>query len=618
MSFLLGLGVVTTSRARTIYVDDDGPADFNTIQAAINDANDGDVIVVKPGRYTGDGNRNIDYHGKAITVRSVEPNDIQTVAVTIIDCNGTVDPDRRRGFYFHNDEGPDSVLDGLTITNGAAYFGGGIWCDSSPTVSNCIISNNKAVYGNCVWGPCPSDGGGMACRDCDGRPRIINCRFISNWASGMGGALAVFAASPRVTDCSFTANSADRGGAIASTYGSATFIGCTFNANSAGVCGGGMYTTGMDTGLVEKRRLINCLFSGNSAEEAGGAAYVDGSHLAFANCTFAGNWAPHGSGMTCYSWRSWSQKVYPGKVDITNCIFWNHSDEILNDDGSTIALTFGNVQGGRTEIYDPCEGLLWGVGNVDVEPYFVRRGYWADVSDSNVTAEPNDPNAVWFEGDYHLRSQADRWDLSSRSWVKDDLTSPCIDAGDPMNPIGLEPFPNGGIVNMGAYGGTAEASESYFGEPVCEIRHGRIAGDINGDCKVDHTDLATMALHWLGAYRLPAPSPPPEVGIGEPRNGQVVGINHPNEPIVIKAGGRDPDGWIMKVEFFIDGSEVDVAIGKIGEDTDSTDGWQIGWVWWGKWGHYPEGWYTLTVKATDDSGVTASSRPVRFYVHGPK
>ncbi|MHC4643702.1 MAG: hypothetical protein ACYS32_18830, partial [Planctomycetota bacterium] len=69
-----------------------------------------------------------------------------------------------------------------------------------------------------------------------------------------------------------------------------------------------------------------------------------------------------------------------------------------------------------------------------------------------------------------------------------------IDAGDPAIPIGLEPFPNGGIINMGAYGGTAEASKSYFGEPVCEII---VAGDINGDCIVNSVDFALMAAHWL-------------------------------------------------------------------------------------------------------------------------
>jgi len=114
----------------------------------------------------------------------------------------------------------------------------------------------------------------------------------------------------------------------------------------------------------------------------------------------------------------------------------------------------------------------YGTGNIDGDPCFV------------------DPNGR----DYHLLSQAGRWDTCSGNWVQDDLTSPCVDAGDPADPIGHEPFPSGGRINMGAYGGTAEASKSYFGEPVCRTI---VAGDINGDCQVDLADFAILAGHWL-------------------------------------------------------------------------------------------------------------------------
>ena len=63
-----------------------------------------------------------------------------------------------------------------------------------------------------------------------------------------------------------------------------------------------------------------------------------------------------------------------------------------------------------------------------------------------------------------------------------------------MSPIGPEPFPNGGIINMGAYGGTTEASKSYFDKPPCEII---VAGDINGDCEINFKDFTFIALHWL-------------------------------------------------------------------------------------------------------------------------
>ncbi len=113
-----------------------------------------------------------------------------------------------------------------------------------------------------------------------------------------------------------------------------------------------------------------------------------------------------------------------------------------------------------------------GAGNINAEAYFV------------------DPD----NGDYHLRSQAGRADLNLRTWVLDDSTSPCIDAGNMADPIAFEPFPNGGIRNMGAYAGTSQASKSYFAAPPCETI---VAGDINGDCNVDFKDFAIMAFHWL-------------------------------------------------------------------------------------------------------------------------
>ena len=144
--------------------------------------------------------------------------------------------------------------------------------------------------------------------------------------------------------------------------------------------------------------------------------------------------------------------------------------------------------------YSNIQGCWEGIGNIDNDPCFVDPGHWGHEDDLSTVVEPNNPKAVWVNGDYHLKSQAGRYDPNAETWVKDDITSPCIDAGDMGSPIGHEPFPNGGIINMGAYGGTAEASKSYFGEPVCETI---VAGDINGDCKVDFADFAIMALHWL-------------------------------------------------------------------------------------------------------------------------
>jgi hypothetical protein len=172
-----------------------------------------------------------------------------------------------------------------------------------------------------------------------------------------------------------------------------------------------------------------------------------------------------------------------GTATVVNCIIWNcpqpitltdSSNTQIQDRGSHVTISYCDIEGGRDaiSISGSYSTVTWQQGNIDTDPQFV------------------DPN----NNDYHLKSQAGRWDAISESWVEDDNTSPCIDAGEPTSPIGYEPFPNGGVINMGAYGGTAEASKSYFGEPVCETI---VAGDINGDCRVDFVDFQLLAYHWL-------------------------------------------------------------------------------------------------------------------------
>ena len=121
--------------------------DPNTkIQDVIDDPNvlDGDSIILAPGIY----HENIDFKGKAITLRSADPHDPNVVAATIIDGSqaGSV-------VYFDNGEDPNSVISGVTIRNGEGTFGGGISCSSSsPSIFNClIISNLSYGYGGGIF-----------------------------------------------------------------------------------------------------------------------------------------------------------------------------------------------------------------------------------------------------------------------------------------------------------------------------------------------------------------------------------------------------------------------------------------------------------------------------------
>jgi hypothetical protein len=118
--------------------------------------------------------------------------------------------------------------------------------------------------------------------------------------------------------------------------------------------------------------------------------------------------------------------------------------EVLADGNGVPSIQYCNVRG------------AWpGLGNIDGDPLFARPGRF------HPNDTPDDPqDDIWLGGDYHLKSRASRWDPTAATWVQDDLTSPCIDAGDPAAPTAHEPPPNGNRINLGAYGGTGQASTS--------------------------------------------------------------------------------------------------------------------------------------------------------------
>ena len=93
-----------TAQADTIYVSWDGSGDYLTIQEGIDAAEDGDEVVVCDGTYTDALNKNLDFAGKLITVRSENGPDN-----CIIDCEND-----GRGFYFHGGETGEAVVDGIT------------------------------------------------------------------------------------------------------------------------------------------------------------------------------------------------------------------------------------------------------------------------------------------------------------------------------------------------------------------------------------------------------------------------------------------------------------------------------------------------------------------------
>jgi predicted outer membrane repeat protein len=216
---------------------------------------------------------------------------------------------------------------------------------------------------------------------------------------------------PTLADCTFEQNSTEgSGGGIVNQSGKPILLRCTFRANVAAKDGGAVYS---HNGC--QLAVFNCLFVENAATIGGGMQSGGGSGAYLTNCTFTGNLAETGGALSGFS---------DARTTLVNCILWGDKPSEIG--GSNTIATCSNVQGG------------WpGEGNIDADPLLT------------------DPNSGC-----HLKSRTGRWDPAIRGWAIDPVSSPCIDAGDPDDGIGLEPFPNGNRINMGAYGGTLEASLS--------------------------------------------------------------------------------------------------------------------------------------------------------------
>jgi len=273
--------------------------------------------------------------------------------------------------------------------------------------------------------------------------------------------------SPTITGCMFINNEANNGGGIWNDSGTPRITNCIFFRNSAYGDGGGMFEEDYAHAI-----LTNCIVAENFAGR-GAAIYIYDSGPILTNCTISGNYA---SGKGGGIFNDYSMEL----AIVTNSILWGNEDDGGKDESAQIHI----VRDTPIVDYTCIQGLtgnLGGIGNIRDDPYFVSPQEW-------------EGSSSWIDSDYHLKSQAGRYDPNTQTWVQDDETSPCIDAGDPMSPIGPEPFPNGGIVNIGAYGGTPAASKSYFGRPPCAHI---IAGDVNGDCIIDFKDAAITFSHWL-------------------------------------------------------------------------------------------------------------------------
>ena len=395
--------------------DDISGTPYCKIQAAIAAASHGDIVMVYDGTYS----EQIDFLGKAITLISVNG-----AAATIIDgstISGTV-------VKFVSGEGTNTVMNGFTIQNGNSTQGGGIRLlnNSSPTITNCTISNNKASstttgggiyasYSSPIITNCTirdnngSLGGGVYAEYSN--LRISDSTINNNQANGGGGIYLEHSPNAEISNSIISGNSgSNSGGGITYSFSSSTMHDCIIENNYAGLdCAGGIYcytsspmitkciirnntvrgggggglaSTGSQLWPLPSPTLINCNIVNNTAaywgyfEQTGigGGIYINHSKLTIMNCTISGNFCiQEGGGIN-------------GTPTIINSIVWGNQShqyggiyEEINSYNTNI--TFSDVR------YFP---FTPGSGNIDADPLFVGNQ------------------------DYHLTSG-----------------SPCIDAGTP-------------------------------------------------------------------------------------------------------------------------------------------------------------------------------------------
>ncbi len=317
MLFLIVAGVC---QARTIHV----PSEFSTIQAGIDTAVNGDLVLVSSGIYTSIGNKNLDFKGKAITVQSQNGQH-----ETIIDCQG-----EGRGLFFHSGEGINSRFSGFTIKNGrvdddSPYGGkgGGIYIyNSSPTISNCIVSQCRAEgFG----------GGGITLNTSSAR--IENTIIENNLAETCGGGLYIFdSASPTIYNTIIRKNKtsgASSGGGVCVIRSHPVLSRCTISYNESNLAYVGEGVT--NSGGISFRdgstgKLESSIISYNKAQERGGIGSWD-AIPEITNCLIEKNEATVDGG---------------GGIGL-----YNNSNALVSN--STIKNNTANGYGGGVSIWNP-------------------------------------------------------------------------------------------------------------------------------------------------------------------------------------------------------------------------------------------------------------------------
>ena len=315
----------------------DVPMEHPTIQGGVDAAAEDDTILVAPGTYRGQGNRDIDFSGKAVALLAREGSES-----TVIDCEGTAwDP--HRGFYFHSGEGHESMVAGFTVLNGYAcegseLGGGGICCDnSSPMIDGCILRANHST----------GSGGGIYLRESSAR--ISGCTIRDNSSEEEGAGIYFDTASITLTECTISDNVTHMsGGGIYFHNSSGTITRCAVHDNNAFDSGGGVFCSDSSP------EMRDCALSDNVSYFSGGGIYCLYSSPWIDRCRITGNVTlESGGGIYCL----YSSPVIDNSRIIENASWGSGGGIFLyrSDSNVNACVVSGNntaINGGGVYIFD--------------------------------------------------------------------------------------------------------------------------------------------------------------------------------------------------------------------------------------------------------------------------
>lgn len=350
---VLGLVISKAQAQKTWYVDrincnagnqkgtEERP--FCAISTAIDAAQSGDTILVKPATYLG----TVDFLGKEVLLKSTDGPD-----VTILDGNAL-----QNVVAFTSGEGAGAVLEGFTVTGGIGRTtssflraGGGILCEnSSPTLKHNVIQGNEAMWG-----------GGIMLIQSDALliQNIIRDNVTKDshgdegpeHLTGAGAGMMAFNCSP-------------------------TLIANVFSKNLASLYGGGIHFQGDQTGTPNTPKMYGNLLADNIAADFGGGLSV----LFDMEIEFNGNTVAQNVGEGAFSSFSGGGLALVGpdsRVNVDSSIFYGDFDlvnnmEIFIYDGR-VDIDYSNLEGGQARVEVQNGGVLkWNAGNVSVDPMFI-------------------------------------------------------------------------------------------------------------------------------------------------------------------------------------------------------------------------------------------------------